>query len=212
MQSKTSLQQVLLAVSIAGIALSSVVIILLAFGLPTQGFFAKLFGSVKNSASSAAVGASAVVGATAGSPTRISIPDIGVDAAFEFVGLTDDGAMDVPKNPAAVAWFSPGPRPGEVGSAVVAGHYGPWKDGRKSVFDKLHTLQKGDSIYVTDTKGEIIVFVVREIRTYDPYADATDVFFSSDGKAHLNLVTCEGVWDEAIQGYSKRLVVFADKE
>jgi len=35
---------------------------------------------------------------------------------------------------------------------------------------------------------------------------------SSDAKAHLNLITCEGVWDKVSKSYSKRLVVFTDRE
>jgi len=36
--------------------------------------------------------------------------------------------------------------------------------------------------------------------------------FSNDGKAHLNLITCAGVWDEVEKSHSSRLVVFADME
>jgi hypothetical protein len=53
-----------------------------------------------------------------------------------------------------------------------------------------------------------MAFVVRESRTYNPgYAE--EVFSANDG-AHLNLVTCDGVWDGAKKSYSKRLVIFAD--
>ena len=120
--------------------------------------------------------------------------------------------MDVPKERANVAWFNLGPRPGENGSAVIAGHYGRWKNGKGSVFDNLHKLRKGDKIYVEDENGVIITFVVRESRRYDPNASVGDVFGSNDGKAHLNLITCEGVWDKVSKTYSKRLVVFTDKE
>jgi LPXTG-site transpeptidase (sortase) family protein len=147
----------------------------------------------------------------AGVPVHLTIPRIGVDAAVEFVSLTPEGAMAVPKGPANAAWFEPGPRPGEEGSAVIAGHFG-WKDGIPAVFDDLHTLQKGDKIYVEDETGTTTVFVVRELRRYGEYEDAPDVFSSSDGKAHLNLVTCEGIWNKSSKSYSKRLVVFADKE
>ncbi len=146
-----------------------------------------------------------------GLPVRLKIPSINIDASVEYVGLTPDGAMDVPKERANVAWFDPGTRPGEIGSAVIAGHYG-WKEGKASVFDNLYKLRKGDKIYVEDDKGAVISFVVRESRRYDPDADASDVFSSNDGKSHLNLVTCEGVWDEVSKSYSKRLVVFTDKE
>jgi LPXTG-site transpeptidase (sortase) family protein len=146
-----------------------------------------------------------------GNPMRLRIPSINVDATFEYVGITPDGAMDVPKDPHEVGWFNLGPRPGENGSAVIAGHYG-WKEGKGAVFDTLYKVRVGDKIYVEDSKGEVVTFVVRESRRYDPEADASGVFSSSDGKAHLNLVTCEGEWDEVSKSYSKRLVVFADKE
>jgi LPXTG-site transpeptidase (sortase) family protein len=146
------------------------------------------------------------------SPVRLKIPKINVDAAFEYVGLDPLGAMDAPKGPANVAWFDLGPRPGENGSAVIAGHYGRWKNGEGSVFDNLNKLRKGDRVYVEDEGGVIISFVVRENRKYDPEGDASDVFSSNDGKSHLNLITCEGVWDETEKSYSSRLVVFTDKE
>lgn len=119
--------------------------------------------------------------------------------------------MNVEKDPDKVAWYEFGPRPGENGSAVIAGHYG-WIGNKGSVFNDLHTLKKGDELSVIDVKGNNIVFVVRESRKYDPNADATIVFKSNDGKAHLNLITCEGVWIESQKTYSDRLVVFTDKK
>lgn len=150
--------------------------------------------------------------ASSGLPVILKIPVINVVAAIESVGLTADGAMGVPKRQENVAWFNLGPLPGEAGSAVMAGHYGRWKNGRGSVFDNLYKLKPGDKLYVENGKGETVSFVVREIRTFDPQADATDVFSSADGKVHLNLVTCDGVWSEVVGSYSGRLVVFTDKE
>lgn len=146
-----------------------------------------------------------------GLPIRLKIPNINVDTAVEYVGLTPDGAMDVPKNQNNVAWYEPGQRPGEKGSAVIAGHFG-LKNGKLSVFDNLHKLHQGDKLYVVDDKGVIISFVVRESRSFNPQADASGVFGSNDGKVHLNLITCEGVWDKVAKSYPKRLVVFTDKE
>lgn len=143
---------------------------------------------------------------------RLKIPAINVDAALTGVGLTADGAMDVPKNPSGLVWYNLGPRPGENGSAVIAGHYGVWKDGQLGVFNNLHKLQPGDKLYIDDGKGGTATFVVRESRKYDPDADASAVFSSSDGLAHLNLVTCEGEWNSTTKSYSQRLVVFADRE
>lgn len=144
-------------------------------------------------------------------PVRIKIPKINVDSVLEYVSLTSDGTMDIPKSPDSVAWFSLGRRPGEIGSAVLSGHYG-WKNGIPAVFDNLHKLKKGDKIYIEDEKGAIAVFVVRESRKYEREAYAADVFNSNDGKIHLNLVTCEGTWNKDQKSYSNRLVVFTDKE
>jgi len=144
-------------------------------------------------------------------PVRLKIPKINVNSDVEYVGLAPDRAMDVPKNRDNVGWFELGPRPGAVGSAVIAGHYGR-QNNKGSVFDNLHKLRKGDKLYVEDDRGTIISFVVRESRRYEPKVDTSGVFSFNDGKSHLNLVTCEGVWDEATQQYSKRLVVFTDRE
>ncbi|MFA5993898.1 MAG: class F sortase [Parcubacteria group bacterium] len=145
-------------------------------------------------------------------PVRLKIPGIGVDAVVESLGLTVAGAMEVPKGPDNVAWYELGTRPGEQGSAVIAGHYGKWKNGQGSVFDDLHKLNKGDKLYIEDDKGVVIAFVVRESRNYDPTADAVEVFSSDDELAHLNLITCEGTWNKATKSFSQRLVVFADRE
>ena len=147
-----------------------------------------------------------------GLPMRLEITKIGVNTTVDSVGLLPDGAMDMIKSVDNVAWFAPGPRPGEEGNAVIGGHYNGGKDNTISVFDNLNKLQIGDKLYIKDDNNVTVSFVVREIRIYDQNADATDVFVSEDGKAHLNLITCDGVWDSVSKTYSGRLVVFTDKE
>ena len=144
-------------------------------------------------------------------PIRLNIQSINVDAAIDYTGLTPDGAMEVKKDTERVSWYSIGPRPGEIGSAVIAGHYG-WFNGKGSVFNKLQNLKKGDEVLVIDEKNVTNYFIVRESHKYNPDANAPEVFTSSDNKSHLNLVTCNGTWDEAKQTYSNRLVIFTDKK
>lgn len=144
-------------------------------------------------------------------PIRLTIPKIGVDAMIEQMSTTPNGDMEAPAKGRNVGWFRFGPYPGETGSAVIAGHYGRWKNGEGSVFDTLHRLEAGDTIFVENTDGITTEFVVRESRDYDPQADAEDVFSSDDDLSHLNLITCEGIWNETSQSYDKRLIVFADK-
>lgn len=146
-----------------------------------------------------------------GLPVRLQIPRISVDAAIESVGITPKKEMDVPKIPANAAWYNLGPRPGEVGSSVIDGHFG-YKDNIPAVFDNLSKLRKGDKLYVKADNGTTFTFVVRETRKYGPGEIVPEVFHSSDGKSHLNLVTCEGAWNVTLKGYTSRLVVFTDKE
>lgn len=144
-------------------------------------------------------------------PVRLKIPKIDIEADIEYVGLTSEGAMDVPQQPDNVAWFNLGPRPGEIGSAVIAGHSG-WKDNRPAIFDNLFKLKIGDKIYITDDQGNTTTFIVRGSRKYDQKAEASTVFSSNDNQAHLNLVTCVGDWNTQDKTHSERLVIFADKE
>lgn len=144
-------------------------------------------------------------------PVRLKIPSIKVNALVENVGLTPDGAMDVPVGPANVGWFNLGPRPGEEGSSVINGHAG-YKNNKPAVFDNLYKLKKGDKIYIEDSEGTTITFVVRELKSYNRNANALNVFSSSDRKVHLNLITCTGIWDKVEKTRSDRLVVFTDKE
>lgn len=146
-----------------------------------------------------------------GLPVRLKIPSLNINAIVDSVGLASDGTVDVPPGPSDVAWFNLGPHPGENGSSVIDGHSG-WKDGIPAVFDNLYELHIGDKLSVQDNKGKIINFIVRELKTYSPYENAPSVFNSNDGKAHLNLITCTGTWDETQKSHSERLVVFADKE
>lgn len=138
---------------------------------------------------------------------RLKIPSINVNANIQYVGVNTRGEMEVPKNTVDVGWFKLGSRPGEKGSAVISGHI-DGKNGEAGVFNNLHKLKKGDKLFIKDAEGTTITFVVRESRIYNPgYADEV---FSSNDRAHLNLVTCDGVWDGAKKSYSKRLVVFTD--
>jgi len=144
-------------------------------------------------------------------PLRLKIPKISVDATIDYVGLSPEGDLGVPSGYDSVGWYKDGPQPGQPGSAVFDGHFGRADKG-PAVFDNLHQLQKGDRISVIDIKGVTTVFVVTGSRSYNPTEDATAVFRSNDGKPRLNLITCQGSWDNGQGGYAARLVVFSEKE
>jgi LPXTG-site transpeptidase (sortase) family protein len=203
-QTKSSLKRPLFVISIVGMIVSAMVISFLPFSLTGDGYN-------HNSNAEAASPAESQT-ASADLPIRIKIPIINVDAPLESVGLTSAGEVAVPKGPTNAAWYNLGPRPGENGAAVIDGHFGWWKNGTQAVFNNLGKLHKGDKLFVEDGSGVTTTFVVREIRKYDQNANSSDVFGSNDGKAHLNLITCDGAWNNTQQSYPNRLVVFTDKE
>lgn len=143
-----------------------------------------------------------------GLPVRLLIPKIKVDTNVLYMGLNKTGNMDVPPDLLNVGWYKFGPIPGDKGSAVIAGHLVGVKD--LGVFANLHLLQPGDNLSILDDKGATTSFVVRESRSYGQLEEPNEVFHSSDG-AHLNLITCTGVWVKELQRYTKRLVIFTDR-
>ncbi len=144
-----------------------------------------------------------------GLPVRLKIPGIGVDSIIEDGLITSDGRMDVSEGSVNVSWFALGPKPGEVGSAVIGGHFGISND-VKFVFYDLDKMVVGDEVQVVNDKGEVLTFRVREIKMYTRDADATEVFTSKDGLSHLNVITCEGAWNQKNDTYDDRRVVFTD--
>ena len=144
-----------------------------------------------------------------GDPIGLIIPAINVDAIIEPVGLTSSGALGAPLGPVNAGWFDAGTRPGDVGIAIIDGHYG-WKDHIPAIFNNLSSLKGGDSVYVDDAKGNVITFVVSKVASYGEYASTSNIFTPYDNKSHLVIVTCAGVWNTEKKSYSKRVVVFAD--
>ena len=143
-------------------------------------------------------------------PYAIRIPKMNINTVVESVGLTPTGSMDAPVGPSEAGWYNGGVEPGTVGSAVIDGHSG-WKGGIPAVFDNLGKLKKGDKIYITNQAGVVSTFIVRKTKTYKPNAVVPDIFNSTDGVAHLNLIACSGTWNTKTKTHSSRLVVFADK-
>lgn len=143
-------------------------------------------------------------------PFILKIPKIKINVVLGSVGLTSQGAVDVPRSMKDVAWFNFGPRPGEIGSSVLVGHFG-LKQGVPGVFNNLAKLKKGDKIYTVNEKGITTTFVVRKVNIYKQNDKVPEIFSTNKGKTQLNLITCEGIWDKKTKSYSGRLVVFADK-
>lgn len=139
-------------------------------------------------------------------PERLIIPSIGVNATVEQAGLTGSGQMENPTTWDNVAWYKHGPRPGEDGSAVIAGHLD--SKTAEAVFWDLEKLKQGDEIHVVDMQGKTHTYVVTTKQTYAATDVPMEELFRKNGDPQLVLVTCDGEW-RGIRGYEKRLVVYA---
>ncbi len=97
-------------------------------------------------------------------PVHLEIPAIGVSARVEELGLQPDGTMEVPVRWEDAGWYEAGPRPGEDGPAVIAGHIdsttGP------AVFYRLHELRIGDHVRITRRDGSAVDFVIDHVEHY----------------------------------------------
>lgn len=151
---------------------------------------------------------SSVIVAAGNYPSRLLIPKLGVDAHVQYVGIAYSGNVMVPNNFTDVAWYKYGPVPGMAGSALIDGHVDNGLN-LPGVFKNLNNIAPGDDVYVETVSGEKLHFVVNEVESY-PYqaVPTSQIFNSSDGAAHLNLITCDGGWVEGQRTYDHRFVVY----
>lgn len=154
--------------------------------------------------------ASPTVGALSqgGQPVRLIIPSLEIDAPIEAVEQDEQSVMAAPSSVEKVAWYNLGPRPGEPGNAVMAGHLDDVK-GRPAVFWRLDELAAGDEIIVRYADKSEIRFEVLEVETYEADAAPLARIFGVDFNRDLNLITCDGNWNAQSKLYERRLVVYA---
>lgn len=143
-------------------------------------------------------------------PVLISIPKLGINAQVEYVGLDQQGKMDVPKNYKNVAWFKLGYKPGEKGNSVIAGHLDTIS-GAPAVFFNIYSLNIGDEIIVKGEDGTELVYRVSEKRIYDFDKFPLEEVFGSRDNSRLNLITCDGVFNQNTSNYSQRVVIYSDQ-
>jgi hypothetical protein len=145
-------------------------------------------------------------------PVRLSIPRLGVDAPFTDLRLNTSGVLEPPPAdaPNLVGWYRGGAAPGEVGTAVVAGHVdtttGP------AVFLLLRILDRGDTVDVTRADGITATFTVDSVETYRKDDFPSERVYDDSKDAQLRLITCGGPYDPKHGGYTANVVVFAHLE
>lgn len=142
-------------------------------------------------------------------PSTLIIPKLGVNTIVEQVGEDSQRRMDVPKNADNVGWYNLGTRPGNIGNAVMAGHFDK-ETGAPAVFYNLNQLQVGDIMSVKDMDGNEFTYRVTEKVIYPYNQVPLDFVFGATDKSRLNLITCSGAWDTGSRNYSSRTVVYSE--
>jgi sortase (surface protein transpeptidase) len=166
-------------------------------------------------------------------PLELRISSIGVTIPIIGVGITANQVMDAPMGPPSdpvwqeAFWYRGSAVPGAASTALIAGHIND-PLGRPGSFAHLDQLRRGDKIVVRDMRNGLIVrFAVTSTRSYplDQTSDRAVLIRmygagpvsgnvpqpSTDGLAHLTLVTCAGTFQHDIGTHDHRLVVSATR-
>ncbi len=143
-------------------------------------------------------------------PAYLEIPKLNLKTEVESVTVDENGNMGIPVNIMAVGWYSLGPRPGEVGNAVIDGHLNT-PELTPGVFWGLDTLNEGDILLVVDHYGQQITFKVTSVKS-EPYSDfPVEKYFGPSQVPRLHLITCQGTYERDLQTFNLRTVVSADR-
>jgi sortase (surface protein transpeptidase) len=139
-------------------------------------------------------------------PVALIIPAIAVRTPLIRLGRTPQGTLQVPPSTSVAGWYTRSPRPGELGSAIIAGHI----DSRlgPGIFFRLRLLRPGDLVYVRRSDGTLAVFRVYAERMYAKSRFPTEKVYGPAPDAELRLITCGGVFDAAAGSYLSNVVVY----
>ncbi|WP_149359533.1 class F sortase [Lolliginicoccus suaedae] len=140
-------------------------------------------------------------------PARISIPALGIDAPLAYTGLNQDNTLAVPEF-GDISWYDQGATPGDPGPAGILGHV----DTRSGpdVFYRLHELRPGDTVTITTTEGEQLVFTITTIEQHAKALFPTEEVWLPTPEPELRLITCGGEFDQGADSYRDNIIAFAE--
>lgn len=137
-------------------------------------------------------------------PQKISIPAINAQSSLVPLGLNPDGTAEVPplNQPQQAGWYKLGPKPGQVGPAVILGHING--DHHPGIFAHLSQLKPGDEIDVDAFK-----FTVTEVQDASKGAFPANRVYGTTTDPELRVITCGGSFDYASGNYRDNIIVYA---
>jgi sortase (surface protein transpeptidase) len=139
-------------------------------------------------------------------PVALTIPAIDVRAKLVRLGVTARGTLQVPSSTSVAGWYTGSPRPGDIGSSVIAGHIDSYLG--PGVFFRLRLLHAGNLVYVREADGRLAVFRVTSVRMYPKNHFPTATVYGPSPDAELRLITCGGLFDHATNSYLSNVVAY----
>jgi len=161
-------------------------------------------GVVPSGAAVAAPGPSA--SQPAAPPAALSIPAIDVRTTLIRLGVTAQGTLQAPSSTSVAGWYTGSPRPGDIGSSIIAGHIDSYLG--PGVFFRLRLLRPGNLVYVREADGRVVIFRVNSVRMYPKDHFPTTTVYGPSPDAELRLITCGGVFDRATGSYLSNVVAY----
>ena len=141
-------------------------------------------------------------------PRFLTVAGTTINMPIVEVGVSPDGAMEIPEPFNEAGWYRFGPAPGAAaGTAVVAAHVDTTSD--TAPFSQLKSLEPGTLVTVQREGAAPVTFRVTgvELMSKDAFDGAS--VFRRDGPPELKLVTCGGRWLDEQQDYGDNVIVTA---
>ena len=146
--------------------------------------------------------------APAPAPRFLTVDGTTIDMPVVQVGVSPDGAMEIPEPFDEAGWYRFGPAPGAAaGTAVLAAHVDTTSE--NAPFSQLKTVVPGTLVQVQREGAPALTYRVTgvELMAKDAFDGAS--IFRRDGPPQLKLVTCGGRWLDEQQDYGDNVIVTA---
>lgn len=141
-------------------------------------------------------------------PTTVRIPAIRASAPMIELGLEADGNLEAPRDYGNAGWYTGGPRPGELGPAVVAAHVD--SNSGPAPFYRLREVQPGTTIFVDYDDGSTVTFNARRTEQHPKGDFPSEEVYGNTAGAELRLITCGGSFNHSTGHYRDNVIVFAE--
>lgn len=140
-------------------------------------------------------------------PQSLIIPSIHLRAPVESVSFNKPADSKAPFHWGDVAWYNRGPLPGELGHALIYGHFDSYCC--PAAFFLLRTLKKGASVTVVFPGNKSRTFIVRWSASYWDSKLPIKFMYGPSSDRGLLLITCAGAFHPDGTGYDHQLMVYA---